>query len=139
MKFKRYLFALTAFGALALATSAAACGGGDDADSGSTSSGGSGTDEAYVAAICKAGTVFFDDLKSASEKAEKDAEKAAPAEAEKIAAKAMAEPVAAFAKRVKNAKAPKDVQSYHNELVTNLEKAAKGLKDAISPSWIRSM
>ena len=127
MTIKRYLFSLAAFGALAFGATVAACGGGGD-DGGSTSPGG-GSDETYVAAICTAGSQFVKDIAAAQRKAEKDVETASEADAEKIAAKAMSEPVANFAKNVKNAKAPKDVKSYHDELVSNLEKAAKGLKD----------
>ncbi len=126
MMIKRYLFTFTAFGALAFGAAAAACGGDDDG--GSTSSG-SGTDEAYVAAICTAGAKFVEDITSAQADALKSIEDASEADAEKIAAKAMAEPAQNFAKNIKNAKAPSDVKSYHNQMVSTLEKAAKGLKD----------
>lgn len=104
----------------------AACGGGDGGDSAS------GTDEDYVAIICKAGAEFASSIDKAQDealaKALADVEDLTDEAAiEKVAAKVMAEPVEAFAKAISNAKAPADVKDYHNSVVTQLKTAVKEL------------
>jgi hypothetical protein len=127
VKLKRFLISTTALGAVALGVTFAACGGSDSGES--ASAGGTSSDETYVAAVCSAGAQFFKDIEKAQAAALKSIDDPSSDEAEKIAAKAMAEPVATFAKNLRRATAPKDVKKYHDEMVSNLDKAAKGLKD----------
>jgi hypothetical protein len=118
MNLKRWILygsvAALALGAMAFT----ACGGDDDDDGGSSSSsGGTGSDEKFVADICKAGATFFAKLeKLAPEIATKS-----EAEQAKAAAPAMEDFANAFAK----ANPPKDLKEWHDE-------TAKTMKDAVA-------
>jgi len=110
--------------ALVVALAFGACGG-DDGGSG----GGTGTDESYVAAVCKAGAKFQDDfLKAFGEMAN--------ANSEADAAKALSKPFKEFAASFKKANPPADLKSWHAEASKQLENAAaaleKGNVDALS-------
>ena len=85
-------------------------------------SGGTGTDEKYVASICKAGAEFA----TAMEKLSKDL--ASEKDLEKAAEKA-AEPFEDFAKAFAKANPPKDLKEWHDDASDALDKAVKGLKD----------
>ena len=91
---------------------------GDDDDGGS----GTGSDEDYVAAICKAGSQFakaMDDLTK---------ELADEEDLEKAAEKA-AEPFEDFANAFAKAKPPSDLKDWHEDTSDALKKAVAGLKD----------
>lgn len=123
MSLKRWVLyacvATLALGAMAFA----ACGGDDDDSSsgGSTSSGGNGTDEKFVADICKAGANFSD----AVQKLLSDPTKLA---SEGDAAKALAGPMDDFANAFAKANPPKDLKSWHDDASKAMKDAAKELK-----------
>lgn len=97
-----------------------ACGGDDDG--GSSSGGGTGSDEQFVAAICKAGAKFS----KAMDSLEKDLSK--ETDLSKIADKA-SKPFDDFANEFAKAKPPKDLVEWHDDTSKALKAAAKGLKD----------
>jgi len=98
----------------------AACGGGDDDDGGG--GGGTGSDEAFVASICKSFNTFSTDL----DKVMKDASSLTD---EKAAAKKFAEPFDKLATNFANAKPPKDLKDWHSDASKVLKDAAKAMKD----------
>jgi len=98
----------------------AACGGGDD--DGGGGGGGTGSDEAFVASICKAFATFSTDL----DKTMKDASSITD---EKEAAKKFAAPFETLAKNFSNAKPPKDLKDWHSKASKTLTDAAKAMKD----------
>ena len=121
MSFKKWtLYACLATVALG-GTLFAACGGDDD-DSGGSTSGATGSDEKFVADICKAGANFSD----AVTKLLSDPTKLSD---EKSAAKAMAGPMDDFANAFSKAKPPSDLKSWHSDASKALKDAAKELKD----------
>ena len=119
MNFRKLVLVTGMIPAVLGASVFAACGGDDDDDGGS---GGTGTDEKYVASICKAGAEFA----TAMEKLSKDL--ASEKDLEKAAEKA-AEPFEDFAKAFAKANPPKDLKEWHDDASDALDKAVKGLKD----------
>lgn len=118
------------FAAILPAALFAACG--DDDDKGSVGSAikessGSGTDESYVASVCKSMNAFSVSL----EKAIKDNPNVTdPAKVVDILSK----PIDTLTKDLKAAKPPADVKDYHNKVVSTFEQAAKALKDKKDPN-----
>ena len=109
----------------------AACGG-DDSTSGGPGSGpgsssgssgniATGSDENYVADLCKATKKFTDDLAAAT----KDPTKLQSGE---DIGKLFGEPFEAFAKSVSKAKPPSDLKDYHSQIVKTLNDAAAKIK-----------
>ena len=105
----------------------AACGG-DDSTSGGPGSGpggssniATGSDENYVADLCKATKKFTDDLAAAT----KDPSKLQGGE---DIGKLFGEPFEAFAKSVSRAKPPSDLKDYHSQIVKTLNDAAAKIK-----------
>lgn len=101
-----------------------ACGGGDGG-----SGGGTGTDESFVASVCKAGAKFQDDLlKAIGEMASSDNESEA--------AKTVAKPFKEFAASFRKANPPADLKDWHSEASKRLDDVAaaleKGNIDALS-------
>ncbi len=94
----------------------AACGGDDDGG------GGSGNDEDYVAAICKAGADFQEDLFAAFGDIDPDA-----SEEEQI--QAFAEPFENFANAIDNANPPSDLSDWHNDTVDAINEIVDQIKD----------
>lgn len=92
-----------------------ACGGGG---SGGT---GTGSDEKFVADICKAGAQFQDDLT-------KLFANLANIQSEEEAAKKIAEPLETFAKSFKAAKPPADLKQWHSDSSKSLDEAVAALK-----------
>lgn len=101
---------------------AAACGG-DDSSGGNPAGAGSGSDEAYVAAICKAQARFFESF----DKAMSDPSKLNDP---KEAAKLFIGPFEQLEKDVKAARPPKDVKEYHDQMVKAISGASTQLKDS---------
>jgi hypothetical protein len=114
MKIRRFLGGISAVGLLTVAAGLAACGGSD------SSSGGS--DEAYVAAVCKASVKYIDAVAKVFGDVKEDASEADQA-------KAAAGPVEQFGKDLKAAKPPSDAKEYHNTVVKFYADATKRLKD----------
>jgi len=96
----------------------AACGGDDDSGGG----GGSGTDEAYVGAICSALLTFQDDVTKVIADASGD-------ETDEEAAVLLVKPLEAYVKNLKKANPPSDVKEYHEDIVSKTEDAVKKIKD----------
>lgn len=95
----------------------AACGG-DDSSSGSS---GTGSDEQYVASVCKAMAKFSDSLTAAT----KDPSKLSnPDDAVKV----FQGPFDQLIKDMKAAKPPKDVKEWHDKAVAIFQKATDDLK-----------
>ncbi len=110
--------ATLALGAMAFS----ACGGDDDdGGSSSSSSGGTGSDEKFVADICKAGAQFSKDLEKASANL-------GNASDPKKAAEALADPFEDFAKAFDKAKPPKDLKDWHDQASKKLNEAVAALK-----------
>lgn len=106
---------LTAAGVLAVTSMMlvfTACGG-------DSSSGGTGTDEAYVSSVCKAMLKFSDSL---------NAMDPTKLKSEDDAIKAITGPFDQLLKDLKAAKPPKDVKSYHDEVVATFQKANDQIK-----------
>lgn len=146
-KFRRPLFAMAALSLLAFAALGAAACGGDDDDSGSngaTNSGAdatttttttssndkasdaggakpSGTDEKYVAALCKSAAEFLDSFSKLQASA-------ATATSEDDILKAFTKPMEEWIKDMKDAKPPSDLKDYHEKTVAAMEKALNGMK-----------
>ena len=105
----------------------AACGGDDNTSGGAGSGPGSsgniatGSDENYVADLCKASKKFSDDLAAAT----KDPSKL---QATDDIGKLFGPPFEAFAKSVAKAKPPSDLKDYHSQLVKTLNDAAAKIK-----------
>lgn len=99
----------------------AACGGDDDDDGGASPSGATGSDEAFVASICKAGVTFSKDL----DKVTKDL---ASLTDPKKAATALAGPFEDFSNAFIKAKPPKDLKDWHSDASAKLKEAVKALK-----------
>ncbi len=97
-----------------------ACGGDDDDDSGS--SGGTGSDEKFVADICKAGATFAKAMDGLQK------ELASETDLGKVAEKA-SKPFENFSKDFAKANPPKDLKAWHDDTSDALKTAAKGLKD----------
>lgn len=121
MTFRRTILAGLVPCVLGLTLLLAACGGDDDSgDSGGSTSSGTGSDEKYVAVVCKAFADFGDAttkaIKPSSIKNEDDAIKALVGPIEDL--------VAAMAK----ASPPKDAKASHDETVKVFRAAAADLK-----------
>lgn len=135
-KFTRWaLFSAIAIVAL---MALAACGG-DDSSSGPSSSGPSksgniatGSDENYVADLCKATKKFSDDLAAAT----KDPDKLQGAD---DIGKLLGPPFEAFAKSVAKAKPPSDLKDYHSQVVKTLNDAAAKIKTSNDLSALSSL
>jgi hypothetical protein len=104
----------------------AACGGGDDDSPAGGPGGGdakvSGSDEQYVATLCKASLNFsksFEDIFKDPKNAAKN---------EEDAMKLFVEPYEKLVKDMEKANPPKDLKSYHNDMVDSLKKALDGMK-----------
>jgi len=125
MNLKRWILyagvATLAIGAMAFT----ACGGDDDdgggGDSGSSSSGGTGSDEKFVADICKAGAKFSKDLEKATANLGNSTDP-------KKAAQSLAEPFEDFSNAFAKAKPPKDLKEWHDAAADKLKEAAASLK-----------
>jgi hypothetical protein len=102
------------------ATLFAACGGDDDS-SGGVPSGGTGSDEQFVADICKAGAKFSTDIQAVLAAA---ASLSDPAKA----AQKMAVPFQDFSDAFAKAKPPSDLKDWHNTASAKLKDAAAALK-----------
>jgi hypothetical protein len=113
-KYWKYL-AITSLSIIALAF--AACGGDDDGGSSGTS-GATGSDEKFVADICKAGKTFSDEITKLSSSIT-DPSKAADA---------FAKPFETFAKAFAKAAPPKDLKSWHDDASKSLNDIVKKLK-----------
>lgn len=121
---------------LVAAFSLAACGGDDDdsggddsGDSGKTSSG-TGSDEKYVADLCKATLEFskaFEKLDPSKVKSEDDVQKL------------FAEPFENYAKAMSKAKPPKDVKEYHDQVVKALNDTVKSMKSGDGTSGFEAL
>jgi hypothetical protein len=105
-----------------------ACGGGDDDDDDassddnkSSSSGATGSDEKFVADICKGFATF----QASFEKITADPGKLAN---EKDAIEAFSKPFEQLAKDFSNAKPPKDLKDWHKEASDSLNKASAAIK-----------
>ncbi|MBA4180909.1 MAG: hypothetical protein C0506_10010 [Anaerolinea sp.] len=112
--------------ALTAAIGLAACGGGDDdggdgGGGGIASSGGTGSDEKYVADLCKATL----DFSKAMDKVTADPSKLNNAS---DISKAFSAPFEDYAKAVAKAKPPKDLKEYHDNVVKALNDASKAIK-----------
>lgn len=94
----------------------AACGGDDDGG------GGTGNDEDYVAAICKAGKEFQEELLAAFSDIDLDA-------SEEDQIKAFAEPFEAFANAIEDANPPSDLREWHSNTVKEINKIVDQIKD----------
>ena len=94
-----------------------ACGGDSDGGGG----GGTGSDEKFVADICKAGAQFQDDLT-------KLFASLANVQSEEEAVKKLAEPFESFAKSFKTAKPPSDLKQWHSEASKSLDEAVAAMK-----------
>lgn len=104
------------------ATLFAACGGDDDDDdTGGSTSGATGSDEKFVADICKAGSKFSKDLDAAT----KDI--ATLTDPKKVAEK-LSGPFDDFANSFSKAKPPKDLVDWHKDASSKLKDAASALK-----------
>ncbi len=115
MQFHRIRLAAFLVPVLMAAALFAACGGGDG------DGGGTGSDEKFVADICKAGATFQEDLT-------KVFGELASADSEEEAVKLIAEPFETFAKAFKAAKPPADLKDWHSEASKSLDDAVKALK-----------
>lgn len=108
------------------ATLFAACGGDDNGGGGGS---GSGSDEDYVAAICKAGLNFTKDL----EEVFKDPSALAD---EKKAMEKLADIFEDFANDFAKAKPPADLKDWHNDASKQLKDGVKQIKDGDLESGI---
>lgn len=93
----------------------AACGGGDGG-------GGTGNDEDYVAAICKAGKEFQDELFAAFSEVDPDA-------SEEEALEAFVEPFENFANAIEDANPPSDLEDWHEDTVNAINDIVERIKD----------
>ena len=109
----------------------AACGDDDSTTSGPGGSSGTGSDEQYVADICKAGKTFADDLATIT----KDPSKLDPSNLGKV----FAEPFDKFAKSVSKAKPPSDLKDYHSQIVKTLNDTAEQIKTSKDLSSLSSL
>lgn len=134
MKIRTLLLSLSLAAIAAISLTAAACGGDDDNSSSSndTSSNsdtklnsGTGGDEQYVSALCKAAAKMQDSITKV------DASKIKSAD---DAVNAMTGPIEQFVKDLKAAKPPKDVQDYHNAVVKKMSDAVDALKKNKDPN-----
>jgi hypothetical protein len=127
------LLSLVAVSALVLL---AACGGDDDDDGGGggnstttsgggniTTSGGTGSDEDFVADICKAGKQFAADFQTALKDLGTNA-----SDPNKIAEK-LTKPVEDFVKAFAKAKPPKDLKDWHEQATSQMNLLVKNLKE----------
>lgn len=123
MQFHRIRLAAFLVPALMAAALFASCGGDGDGNSG----GGTGSDEKFVADICKAGAKFQADM-----------EKAFPqmvnAKSEEEAIKIIIEPFETMAKSFKAAKPPADLKEWHAEASKAFDDAVKALKSGNTDS-----
>lgn len=94
-----------------------ACGGGSNGGGG----GGTGSDEKFVADICKAGAQFQDDLT-------KLFANLANVQSEEEAVKKLAEPFESFSKSFTAAKPPSDLKQWHSEASKSLDEAVAAMK-----------
>ncbi|MGE0598505.1 MAG: hypothetical protein AB7J35_01595 [Dehalococcoidia bacterium] len=119
MKLRNYMMFAGILPMILGATLFGACGGDDD-DGGS--GGGTGSDEKFVADICKAGAKFSE----AMDKLQKDL--SSETDFTKIAEKA-AQPFEDFANDFSKANPPSDLKEWHDSTSDALKTAVKGLKD----------
>ncbi len=103
----------------------AACGGDDASGINAPGGGGTGSDESYVASLCKAQLKFTDALQNLS----KDASKIKNAE---DATKLLTGPFEQFAKDVKDANPPKDMKESHDKMTKALDQTIGQIKDGKS-------
>lgn len=128
MKRRYWLPLLVGIPAL-LALVFAACGGDDDDDGGNggdSSSGGSvatGSDEKYVADICKAASQFFEDL----QKITQDAASSGSVDESELMKK-FQKPFENFASNLEKAKPPKDLQDWHAQAVKQIKSYSEAIK-----------
>lgn len=120
MNLRKFLLMAGVVPAILGASLFASCGGDDDSSGGG--GGGTGSDEAFVADICKAGAKFS----KAMESLQKDLAK--ETDVDKLAEKA-SKPFQTFADEFSKAKPPSDLKEWHESTSTSLKAAAKGLKD----------
>lgn len=128
MKMAKLRFWIVLAAVLAVAAvGLAACGGDDDGGSktsgggGIASSGGTGSDENYVADLCKASK----DLQAAITKMTADPSKLTDQDA---AMKAFIGPFEDFSKSLAKAKPPKDLKDYHEQMVKTLNDTVAKMK-----------
>jgi hypothetical protein len=125
LKIRAYLAAAGLFAAISFVFVFAACGGGGG-------SSGTGSDEQYVASLCKSMLKFQDSLTAVT----KDPSKLSnPSDM----SKAFAGPMDQLVKDLKAANPPKDVKSYHDELVAQFSKATDSLKNGGDLSSLSNM
>ena len=120
LRSKRLLLAPTMFALFAFVL--AACGGG--------SASGTGSDEDYVKAVCKAGAKFeerLEDVETEADEIMTDAENVTKALEEMLSL--FAEPFADFANDLAKANPPADVKATHDQLVDALKAMGKQLAD----------
>ena len=85
-----------------------------------------GSDEDWVAAVCKG----FENFAANIEDAQEEAANLDPGgDVEEEAAKLLADPIAQLAKDIDKANPPADLKQSHDQLVSALETAAAALKD----------
>ena len=113
---------------LVVAFALVACG---DDDAASGASGGTGTDEQYVATICKASLKLTDAIAKASS----DPSKVKNAD---DAVKLLSDPFQQYLKDLKGANPPKDVKDYHDQTVKALSDSLDKLKKDKNPSALSS-
>ena len=129
-KFTRWaLFSAIAIIAL---MAVAACGGNDSTSSAPGGGGGTGSDENYVADLCKATKKFTDDLASVTKDPSKLKD---PNDIGKL----FAEPFDTFANSVAKAKPPSDLKDYHSQVVKTLKDAAQKIKTSNDLSALSSL
>ncbi len=114
MRFQRLKFGAALLPAVLAASLLGACGG-------SSEGGGTGSDEKFVADVCKAGAKFQDDLTGLIAKL-------ATIQSETDAAKEVARPFEEFAVSFKKAKPPADLKEWHTEAGKSLDRAVAALK-----------
>jgi hypothetical protein len=115
-------FAFSAGTIAALGLFAAACG---DDDSGGSSGGGNGSDASYVSAVCKAQLKLEDAFSTSDPSKVTDA---------KSAIEMYTKPLDQYVKDMKAANPPKDVKTYHDQLVKAFEDATAKLKKDSNPA-----
>ncbi len=114
MPFHRFKLGAFLLPAVLAAGLLGACGGGGGG-------GGTGSDEQFVADVCKAGAKFQDDLT-------KLITKLTTIDSEEEAAKEIAKPFEDFAASFKKAKPPADLKEWHTEAGKSLDQAVAALK-----------
>lgn len=118
MKLRKLAF----LGIAPLALGAALLGACGDDDDGGSGGGGGGNDEDYVAAICKAGKSFQEDIFAALEDIDLDA-------SEEEQMEAFVGPFEDFANAIEDARPPSDLRDWHGDVVDAINNMVKELKD----------